>query len=209
MLNWIKNLFAGNAAGQASGNVTLDNGSIEALVALQEEEGVQLFLGMRDAGPGLVSWGMKLQQRFFEVLEEKESYVADRSALPYPEPWIRLAFKVQALRCVVSGQEELLSAIENGLKHLASFQAVNPRDVDHLALVERYREEILKYGFSPGAEDDTVLSDGTSLRDVLKSYARALPTFNRYHDAIEEKKKAYLFEFASFVTHVRAGMKGA
>ncbi|TYT75622.1 hypothetical protein [Desulfobotulus mexicanus] len=177
--------------------------SIEELADLQEKGDGRLVEKMFDAGPGMSSWAMKLQQRFLEVLDEKETYIADKGALPYPEAWIRLAFKFQAMRCTSAGQEEFMSAIRNGLDHLACFQNVSPADRESLMTVERYREEVRKAGVSPGEEDAVFLSDGSSLKNVLKGYSKALPVFNRYHDAIEERKKISSMELNDFMIQVK------
>ncbi|TWI74395.1 hypothetical protein LZ24_01000 [Desulfobotulus alkaliphilus] len=176
---------------------------IEELADLQEKGDGRLVEEMFAAGPGMSSWAMKLQQRFLEVLEEKETYIADKGALPYPEAWIRLAFKFQALRCIRAGQEELIPAIRNGLDHLACFQNVSPADREAIMTVERYRDEIRSTGVSPGEEDAVFLSDGTSLKEVLKGYSKALPVFNRYHDAIEERKKICSMELDGFMVQVK------
>ena len=203
---WFKrlgNMLKGKDNGEEEKGISLDSMAVETLTALQEAEDPGLAKAMYAAGGGLISWAAVLQQRFFQVLEEKESYVADSSALPYPESWIRLALKAQVLRCILAGQEDLVPSIENAFGHLACFQRINPMDVAHLGLVERYRDEVRTHGFSPGGEDETVLSDGTSLREVLKSYARALPTFNRYHGAIGEKKGEYQRELTVFIDQVK------
>ncbi|MCW7754102.1 hypothetical protein OOT00_08890 [Desulfobotulus sp. H1] len=179
---------------------------MEALVALQDQGGRELVQRMLQTTE-LPAWATLLQQRFHEVLEEKASYLADRSALPYPESWMRLAFKVQALRCISAGQDSLLDAIGKGLDHLACFQPLNPLDRESLTLVERYRDEIRQAGVSPGAEDGIFLSDGTTLREVLQGYTKALPVFNRYHDRVEASKKMYREELGAFIAVVRVSVR--
>lgn len=175
--------------------------NLEKLLLLQEEGGEDFFKLFFFMDASFTEWAFGVQKRFAEVLEEKDAYLADRSALPYPESWIRLAFKVQAFRALQMKEESFLSHIIHGFDHLAAFLVLNPKDRENLFIVERYREELK--AMTPGQEESSFFSDGKSAKEVLRGYTRALPTFNAYHAKVEEGRLAYRKEFQEFCEGIR------
>lgn len=176
--------------------------NLEKILRLQEEGDEDFFKVFPLLDTSFMEWATRVQRRFSEVLDEKETYLADISALPYPESWILFSFKVQAFRAIRMGENSILPHIAHGLEHLATFLDLKLPDRANLATVERYREELK--GITPGEKEESFfLSDGKTLKEVLRSYGQALPTFNRYHEKVEDRKKAYRREFQVFCDEMR------
>lgn len=184
---------------------TCNGENLERTLYLQKEGKADFFEIFFLMDASFMEWASRVQMRFAEVLDEKATYLADRSALPFPESWIRLAFKIQAFRCLCIKEEAGLAHIRLGLDHLATFRDLNPADRENLFLVERYREELK--ALKPGREEENFLSDGRSLKEILRKYARALPTFNVYHAKVEEEKRIYREEFRVFCDGIRKILK--
>lgn len=190
-----------------SAGTRISRATLDPLLQLQEKEDPKLGRRLTPPAPDLLQWANHVQERFRETLSEKENFLADKGELPYPEAEIRLALKVQGVRCLLSKRADLLTPVESALGHLACFQTLNPLDRDALAIVEGYREEMQRYQFAPDAEDETIEEGGPVLRDVVREYGKALPTFHTYQDRVKEEEKRFQEEFKSFIETCTRQMK--